>query len=380
MIPLPDKGKPSHVKDLARGFCLGVANIIPGVSGGTFLLIFGIYQRVFDILGRINLSTARELLCLAGNAVRCPRGSAAGFMNFMTEKDFFFLLRLALGAAAAILGLSGLMKYLLLHHFAVTYALFFGLILVSLAIPARMFRSFHWGMVLLILLGMGLTVGVSWGVNPYDKVKFKSDRLASHYLASQSEVRAESTRAGEGNPSGPSSVPGRNYSAHEFIFIAFCGGVAICAMVLPGVSGSLVLILMGAYFDVISALSDLRSLQMETVLYLAAFGLGIALGGLLFARLVSFVLAWYYDATMAVLTGLMLGSLYALWPFKEVVVMARQFVREGGAVRMLENVPVYTNINRLPGSDDPVGWAVLAFIIGCCIMVGFVRADTKDPS
>ena len=140
-----DSAKTSHVTDLARGFCLGVANIIPVVSGGTFLLIFGIYQRVFDILGRVNLPTARTMILLVGNIVRCRKGSTSEFVAFMAENDFFFLLRLGLGAVAAILGLSGLMKYLLLYHFEITYALFFGLILVSLVIPVKMFRTFRWG-------------------------------------------------------------------------------------------------------------------------------------------------------------------------------------------------------------------------------------------
>lgn len=362
---------PSIAKDLARGFCLGVANIIPGVSGGTFLLIFGIYERVFTILGHINKNTIVQLIGLGADVLRCRKGSIAAIEAFLKEKDFFFLFRLAVGAAAAILGLSGLMKFLLLHHFEVTYALFFGLILVSVVIPVKMFKSFHWGLLLFVFIGAAATVGVSWGVNPYDKVKFKSDRLGVQYEATLDQV-AVSER---GQAQDKTETIAGKYSAKDYLFIAFCGAVAISATVLPGISGSLVLILMGAYFDVIAAISDLKAFHLDTLFYLSAFGAGIAVGGVLFARLVSFVLERYYDATMAVLTGLMIGSLYALWPFKQVVVMARQFVREGGGIRVLENVPVYTNVNRLPGEDDPLVWAVVAFAVGCVIMAGFVRAD-----
>lgn len=368
---------PSTLKDLARGFCLGVANIIPGVSGGTFLLIFGIYERVFTILSQINQATVITLLHKGLAMARCRKGSYGDFTAVMKEKDFFFLIRLALGAGAAILGLSGLMKYLLLHHFEITYALFFGLILVSLVIPVKMFRQFHWGLVLLILVGTGLTVGVSWGVNPYDKIKFKSDRLALAYEAAAVSDPGPDGGAAEISDRTTAGQAGK-YGAKDYLFIACCGALAISATVLPGISGSLVLILMGAYFDVIAAISDLRSLNWETLAYLSVFGIGVALGGLMFARLVRIVLARYYDATMAVLTGLMLGSLYALWPFKQVIVMARQFVKNGNGIKILENVPVTTNINRLPGGEDPLAWACAAFVAGGIIMVLFIRADSKE--
>ena len=104
------------------GFCLGTANIIPGVSGGTFLLIFNIYERVFAILNRINKDLLPVLCshgaCLVKKLGR--RGSVPDFVNFLSENDFIFLLKLLAGAAIAILGLSALMKYLLVHHFSLT--------------------------------------------------------------------------------------------------------------------------------------------------------------------------------------------------------------------------------------------------------------------
>jgi len=363
----------SNIKDLVQGFCLGVANIIPGVSGGTFLLIFGIYERVFTILSEINKTTVLTLLRHLGGMVFFRKESLAGLISFMKEKDFFFLIRLALGTGAAILGLSGLMKYLLLNQFEVTYALFFGLIIVSVIIPVKMFKQFHWGLLLLVLVGAFLTVGVAWGVNPYDKIKFKSDRLAKAYEAAADSTAVQMSL--EGGVSEAVTAAGK-YGMKDYLFIAFCGAIAISATVLPGISGSLVLILMGAYFDVISAISDLGALHWETLAYLCAFGAGVAFGGLMFSRLVRFVMSRYYDATMAVLTGLMIGSLYALWPFKEVVVMARQFVKDGGGILMLENVAVTTNINRLPTSHDPLALAFVAFLIGCGIMALFVRADS----
>ncbi len=112
------------IKELLMGFCLGVANIIPGVSGGTFLLVFGIYERVFLILNQINRSFVFKCLELVFFCFRRPVPGVKNMYAFSRETGFFFLFKLAAGAVAAILALSSLMKYLLLHHFSVTYSLF----------------------------------------------------------------------------------------------------------------------------------------------------------------------------------------------------------------------------------------------------------------
>lgn len=366
------------VKALMMGFCLGVANIIPGVSGGTFLLVFGIYERVFSILNQINLSfliRAGQLL-LSWVRRQGRQGTGRDLTDFLRETGVLFLFKLGVGAMAAILGLSGLMKFLLLHHFSVTYALFLGLILVSVIIPVRMIRQYTAGILIFIVLGMGLTVYVTWMVNPYDKIKMKSDYFERQYTAGQT---LEAPAQEDARPAAPETLLGftGRYAPDEYVYIGLCGALAISATVLPGISGSLVLILMGAYFDVISAISSLRTLNPDTVVYLGVFGLGVGLGGLMFARLVSFVLSRYYNATMGFLIGLMAGSLYALWPFKQTIVMARQYVKQSGQVVALENVMIQTNINVLPGKDDPLAAAFIFFLLGCAIMAAFVRAESS---
>jgi len=365
----------SLMKELFMGFCLGVANIIPGVSGGTFLLVFGIYERVFAIVNQINV---RFLGRLAGMSLSVFRhlggkGTVQKFIVTLRATGLLFLMKLALGAGVAIVGLSSLMKFLLLNHFSVTYALFFGLILVSVVIPIKMMRRFSWGHFVFLLLGVVLTVMVAWMVNPYDKIKMKSDALERQSLAGV--TASADTVDKEAGGERFLSFTGR-YSADEYIFIGCAGALAISATVLPGISGSLVLILLGVYFDVIAAISAMRTPTLDTLSYLGVLGLGVVAGGILFARLVSYVLARFYNATMAFLTGLMIGSLYALWPFKEVVVMARQFIREDGQIRILENVHVQTNINVLPGSEDPLAAVLVFFGIGCVVMAGFIKAES----
>lgn len=362
----------SLIKELLMGFCLGTANIIPGVSGGTFLLIFKIYERVFAILDRINRSNLFIFAKLIFSLV-ATGGSGTALQqlgNFLRENDFLFLFKLVLGAGAAILALSSLMKYLLVHHFFMTYSLFFGLILVSVVIPVKMIKTRKGGLIFWALLGAGLTVLVSCLVNPYDKVKMKSD----HYAL---QVQTAGDQAGESVPlhSGRPTMAG-TYTVQEYAYAALCGAVSISAMILPGISGSLVLILMGAYFDVISAISGLKDLHLEPLLFLGSFAIGLGFGGLLFAKLINHVLKRYYDSTMAFLTGLMAGSLYALWPFKKAVIMAEQYIKQDGGISVLENVKVYTNINILPPSGGQAGLALVFFFIGCAVMYAFVRVES----
>jgi putative membrane protein len=360
------------IKELFMGFCLGVANIIPGVSGGTFLLVFGIYERVFSILNQINKSFVLKCLELVSACFRCPVLGIKHVYAFSRESGFLFLFKLAAGAVVAILALSSLMKYLLLHHFCLTYSFFFGLILVSVIIPVKMLKRFDTWAMLCLVAGIGITVWVSAMVNPYDKIKMKSDHLARTSLiqSASAEGRDDSVPG-----SGKIVLTIQRYSSGDYLYIAFCGALAISATVLPGVSGSLVLILMGTYFEVISAISELKCFHLETFIFLGIFGLGVIFGGLLFARLVSFVFFRHYNATMAFLCGLMTGSLYALWPFKKTVFMAQQYVKQAGEVVCLENVTVQTNINILPTKDDPVIAAFVFFVLGGIIMMLFVRKE-----
>ena len=354
------------------GFCLGVANIIPGVSGGTFLLVFGIYERVFSILNQITKSFVLKCLGLIFSCFMHPVTGSKNLYAFLKETGFLFLFKLAAGTMVAIVALSSLMKYLLLHQFSVTYSFFFGLILVSIIIPVKMLRRFDVWAAVCLLAGIALTVWVSAMVNPYDKIKMKSDHLAQAYQAQSASAAGQATAPEVGK----TVSPVQRYSSGDYLYIAICGALAISATVLPGVSGSLVLILMGSYFDVISAISELKSLHLEPFVFLGIFGVGVIIGGLLFARLVSFVLSRYYNATMGFLGGLMAGSLYALWPFKETVFMAQQYVKQAGTVVRLENVAVQTNINVLPTQDDPIIAAFVFFILGCIIMMLFVRKES----
>jgi putative membrane protein len=359
----------SFIKELLMGFCLGTANIIPGVSGGTFLLIFKIYERVFSILNSINKANILCFFaCIINLVFKSDKAHSLNiFMEFLRKNDFIFLLKLIVGAVVAIISLSSVMKYLIVYHFSLTYSLFFGLILVSLVIPVKMLRQKKAYLLFFVILGAVCTIYVSYAVNPYEKVKKKSDFYAGQYLEDQAP--GQEKRGGTAF-----SFTGK-YRFDEYGYALICGAVAVSAMVLPGISGSLVLILMGEYFEIISAISGLKTLNWDNLAFLGCFGIGVIVGGLLFAKFVSAVLKRYYNATMAFLMGLMAGSLYALWPFKQSIIMAQQYIKNDGLICVVQNMRIYTNINEFPQMGSQLLFSLVSFIIGCVIMSFFIGRE-----
>ena len=364
--------QPSLIKELLIGFCLGAANIIPGVSGGTFLLIFKIYERVFSILNNINKANILYILSSIIKIIFKPdkSGSLNIFFEFLNEKDFIFLLKLITGAIIAILCLSSLMKYLIIHQFCATYSLFFGLILISIIIPVTMLENKKIYLILFAVLGSLATIYVSYSVNPYDKIKKKSEHYEAQYLKSDHNTIKEKQEVKNFSFTG-------KYTFNEYIYALTCGAIAISAMVLPGISGSLVLILMGEYFAVVSAISGLKTLNLDNMVFLGCFAIGLVFGGLFFARFVNFILKRFYNATMAFLAGLMAGSLYALWPFKNSIIMEQQYVKQDGVITVVENARIYTNINELPVMGEQLYISGLFFISGCIIMLFFIKKEFK---
>ncbi len=339
------------------------------------MLIFKIYERVFLILGNINTVNILEIMSRFSALIfKADRSKTLKeLFCFLEQKDFVFLFKLMVGALFAIISLSSLMKYLIVHQFAMTYALFFGLILVSIIIPVKMLKERKAGLICFFLLGAIATIYLTWAVNPYDKVEKKSRMVQALYEQGQPQA------IGKNNSSSKQilSFTGK-YSTGEYLYATACGAVSISAMVLPGISGSLVLILMGEYFEVVSAISGLKTLNLDNIAFLCCFGVGIVFGGLLFAKLVSAVLKRYYNGTMAFLIGLMTGSLYALWPFKKSIIMIEQYVKEASGITVIENSRIYTNILELPVMGPELYLSFISFLIGCLIMYGFVRKEIQE--
>ena len=345
---------PGAVRELATGFCVGVANIIPGVSGGTFLLVFGIFERVMRALDTFRAGFGTECIEVLRSLPHLPVSSAhrATVTSWLKRHDFLFLGRLLAGAALAILLLSGVMRHLLEHHFIPTYAFFCGLVLFSLPVPLRLVRKWHIALALPVAAGIGVTILVTANVNPAEKARTKSHQYHERLLAA--------TDAGQ---------RGTGYTPADYVQGVAAGALAVSAMVLPGLSGSLVLILVGQYQTVLGAIADLKGFSPGAVLFLSCFAAGLAAGLLLSARFLNWILVRWHNITMGFLVGLAGGSLWALWPFKEVET-ADLYRKAGSSIVLVREVVLQTNRNRLPSLFE-LALPLLFFAAGCTLMLLF---------
>lgn len=350
-----------HVKDLFTGFAIGTANIIPGVSGGTFLLIFGIYERVISALNGLNKNSILEIFKSFISLIKAPsKENRSAAVALLQKYEIIFLIKLMAGAAGAIITLSSLLKMLLHSHQTPTYGLFFGLILASVVVPFKLFKKIKPLHLLPFIAGALVTIAIANQVDPVEKIQQKSE----HY-----RIRYEAQESNSG-----SSETGKTYTAGEYLMAGVAGAVAISAMVLPGISGSLVLILLGQYFAVLTAISGAKSLEIEHLLFLGALSIGMAAGLLIFVRLVNFVFHKFHDGTMAFLTGLIAGSLFALWPFKASTVIS-YYGKVDDRITYLENVSVFTNQNILPGMSGETGLTILLVFVGIGIMIPMLKHE-----
>src|SRR5690606_10747150 len=226
----------------AKGIAMGAADVVPGVSGGTVAFISGIYDELLRSISRV---PEAALLLARGRVVEAWRMANATF-----------LLVLLGGILTSVFSLARLITWLLEHHPIPVWSFFFGLILVSSHMVAREIGRWNWTRV----LGFALGAAFAWWITVASPIQWGSDPLS--------------------------------------LFLA--GAIAICAMILPGISGSFLLVLMGLYSLVLGAVKGLD------IAVLAVFAAGCLVGILSFARLLSWLLARFRDVTLAFLTGLML--------------------------------------------------------------------------
>lgn len=274
----------------AKGFCMGAADIIPGVSGGTVAFITGIYADLLAAIRSVNLRFFAAL-------VRLRPGQA------LAELHLRFLVPLLLGLGTALVGMAGLMHHLLTTHPVQTWALFLGLIAASILVVGREVGC--WNARTLGALALGAVA--AWGI--------------------------------------VGLIPVSTPETPWFLFL--CGAVAICAMILPGISGSFLLLILGKYEYVTAALRN--PLDPGNMLILLVFGCGCAVGIAGFSRLLSWLLARWHAPMVALLTGFMIGAARKVWPWKE----ALETTVVGGKVHVLREALV------LPGAlDAGVLWAL----------------------
>ncbi len=274
-----------------KGVAMGAANVIPGVSGGTIALITGIFARLIDAIKSFD-ATALKLL-LKGR-----------FKEFSAHTDFFFVLYLFTGIFTAIISLARLLEYLFLNHPVYVWSFFFGLVMASVWFVARTVKKWHIAAITSFIIGAGIAIAISI-----------------------------LTPAGEDR---------------SFFYLFLCGVVAICSMILPGLSGSFVLVLMGNYQLVM--IDAVNNFDLSILL---PVGIGAVAGLIIFSRFLSWLLSRFPDSTIALLSGFILGSLGLLWPWKT------EITQEFG-----EKVKVIAYEWHLPEVNSEFALALVFIILG----------------
>jgi len=239
-----------------KGIAMGCADVVPGVSGGTIAFITGIYTELLDSIKSVNLNALITLF---------KQGPKAAWKAINGN----FLAVLLAGILTAILSLAKLIHYLLDQHAILLWSFFFGLILASSLHMAKQIKQWQSGTYVALLIGA----------------------LCAGFISIAS----------------PGSIDASYFN------IFFAGSIAICAMILPGISGSFILLLMGLYAPVLAAV---KGLELDIMFI---FALGAGLGLMLFSRLLSWLLHHYQDLMFSLLTGFMLGALLKVWPWKETI-------------------------------------------------------------
>lgn len=309
-----------------RGMAMGMAEVVPGVSGGTIAFITGIYA---ELLSTIKELTPAKLKVLKNE----------GFVAFWKAINGSFLMALFAGMAAGLVfGVLTIAK-LLEHYPILVWAFFFGLILASVIHVARQIKKWTWIEILFLIIGAAV----------------------SYYITIAAPTQ------------GPQEL--------WFVFIA--GFIAICALMLPGVSGSFLLLLMGMYQFIVTKhvkllISDFNT---ESLLIVAVFGIGCLAGVLTFSRVLTWTFNKYYHPTLAVLTGFLIGSLNKVWPWKHVTEV---FIKHPGEadqeiVPMLEQSVLPQNFDQyILNGNQIVGYeaapnylwgAILMMLIGFFLII-----------
>jgi putative membrane protein len=323
---------------LFKGFLIGIANIIPGVSGGTFALILGIFDRLVNAIKSFDISLIKTVL----GALTHPlsRDSREKLVREWKRTDSTFLVLIGAGAGISVVSCAWVFDYLLKERPGMTLAFFIGLIIPSIAVPYRMMERRGPLQLFWILPGAALTVWISL-----------------------LDV------AGDGGEPG--------------FFIVLLGGVlAISAMILPGVSGSFCLLILGLYQPTLGHIKAMtHSPTTDSIVFLGSLGLGCVAGLVLFSRIMSFLLKHFRSATLAFLIGLIIGSFWILWPIKD---FASGAVVTNSKGEEKKDIAVATAPNRLPGDVDGdwglCGLCSLALLAGLAGAAGVSRIGRAKSS
>lgn len=298
-----------------KGMGMGASDIVPGVSGGTIAFITGIYEKLIDSIKSINVAALKELLHLRW----------AAFWNMINGN---FLLAVFVGILISIASLSHIISHLLEVYPIFIWSFFFGLIVASAIMVTQKMKGWTVGKIIALLAGIGIAYFIT-------------------------EI-----------------TPAQTPQAIWFVFLS--GALAICAMILPGISGSFILLLLGKYQFILQAVNEFNTEILITVMAGAAIGL------LTFANLLSWLLKKFHDLTIALLAGFMVGSLNKIWPWK---VVEQSITKSDGEVLPVieRNVTPFT-YQQITGNEAFWEYAVVLMIAAMILIFIIDRLSHQNIS
>ncbi len=284
-----------------KGMGMGAADIVPGVSGGTIAFITGIYDKLLGSIASINFGLINKL-------------KNEGLKSVWKEINGSFLVALLAGILFSVMALASFITYLMEFHPILIWSFFFGLVLASI---------FH----------VGKTV-TEWNIK--NIVGLVLGTLVAYFITTLPPLG----------------------QADSLVYIFFCAMIAICAMILPGISGSFILLILGAYQTVLAAIKN------HDFLLLGIFALGCGIGLLTFSKGLKWMLDKYRNFTVAILTGFLVGSLNKIWPWKENLQLL--YTHSDGRKVFFQQSILPQNYN----GDPLISQAILWIMAGILVIVG----------
>lgn len=298
-----------YLKVTFKGMAMGAADVVPGVSGGTIAFISGIYEELISTISGVKLSLLTTW-------------KEDGFSAMWKELNGNFIIALFAGILISIFSLMRLANYLLENHPVLIWSFFFGLVLASIWFVAKQIPKWNFKVILALVIGASV----------------------AFYIVSLPPLAANS----------------------GYLFLFAAGAIAVCAMILPGISGAFILVLLGAYKSVTEAAHDF---DLKT---LAVVGGGAVFGLLTFSRILKWLFVHYSSITLAVLTGFIAGSLNKIWPWKEVLEKATYGDKE----------VVLREASVLPwnfAGDPQTLYSVLLMVAGFFLIIILEMLATPNP-
>ena len=303
---MPKRNLSEYALLTARGLGMGAADVIPGVSGGTIAFITGIYQELINSIKSVNKAFLLLLF---------SKGIPAAWKHINGS----FLLAVFSGVLISIFSLARLISWLLLVYPKLVWAFFFGLIIASALHVGKKITNWNAGVIITLIAGTAIAAYIT---------------IAT-----------------------PATTP------ESLWFIFLSGAIAITAMILPGISGSFILLLLGKYEFMLNAVKDLQ------IGIIVIFGIGCVLGIISFSNIISWFFNKFPSGTMALLTGFMIGSLNKLWPWKEIITY--RINSAGEQVPILEKSISPFHYEAITGQDHMLWPAIICMIVGFFLIFTF---------